>query len=94
MPDDPPEGSKFTMGPRISLNEEATLILDEGRKIPVAIVDISNNGFRIKSNLPFGISPGPVTLNVQRSGDIRIEIRWASGYEAGGIFLDPPPPLD
>ena len=37
---------------------------------------------------------GPVKLNVQRSGDIRVEIRWASGYEAGGVFLDPPPPLD
>ena len=94
MPDDPPFGSKFRKRPSISLNEEATLILDDGRKITVAIVDVSPNGFRVKSNLPFGISPGPVKLNVQRSGDIRVEIRWASGYEAGGVFLDPPPPLD
>jgi glycosyltransferase involved in cell wall biosynthesis len=33
-------------------------------------------------------------LNLDRYGEFRIEIRWANGHEAGGVFLDPPPRLD
>ena len=94
MPVKLPLNPKFGPDVRVSLQEEAKLILDGDREVDIVIVDVSHNGFRIRSNDPIRTSSAGAKLNLDRYGEFRIEIRWANGHEAGGVFLDPPPRLD
>ena len=50
MPVKLPLNPKFGPDVRVSLQEEAKLILDGDREVDIVIVDVSHNGFRIRSN--------------------------------------------
>lgn len=60
----------------------------------VVVTDLSVRGFRLKANETLydgeNIMIGePVIVRVERRDDLRAEIVWAQGCEAGGVFLDP-----
>lgn len=79
---------------RIPLNKKAVLVTSDGNELDVAVIDISVGGFRLKANETFydgeNIVIGePVLVRVERRNDLRAEIVWAQGCEAGGIFLEP-----
>lgn len=79
--------------PRILLGQRARLITSDGNMMDVVVADISAGGFRLEADETFydgeNIVIGEtVILQVARRPDIRGKIVWASGREAGGIFLD------
>jgi endonuclease YncB( thermonuclease family) len=73
---------------RVALNCAGVVTESDGCTIDVTIVDISKDGFRLRSveELELGST---VSLQMQETRPVRCEIRWACGHEAGGIFLDP-----
>ena len=75
--------------PRITLEQSATLIDAQGRTTDVVVVDVSREGFRVRSDEV--IAGKPVALRVVKLGDFRITLKWVRGNEAGGVFLEGPP---
>lgn len=73
---------------RVTLNCDAILTEDDGYTIDVTIVDVSSDGFRVKSPTDLEIG-SKVLLQMRNVAAVRGEIRWTCGHEAGGIFLDP-----
>ena len=73
---------------RVSVLQDAVLVLADGSEHFVKITDVSSGGFRLSASetLPIGQH---VFLRVQRYGDFPAQIRWALGHEAGGVFLQP-----
>jgi hypothetical protein len=74
--------------PRVDLGRPAVLIDPQGAEIEVVVLDVSSAGFKLEVSKPPRIGD-IVTLRVDGSGDVRSQIRWAIGDQAGGIFLDP-----
>ena len=73
--------------PRVSVEHNATLVMTDGTELSVTITDVSSGGFHLLTDetLPIGER---VRLRVDRYGDFSAQIRWALGFEAGGVFLD------
>ena len=74
--------------PRTDLRRPAVLIDSRGVATEVLVLDVSSAGFKLElSKLP---RIGEVaTLRVDGSSDLKCQIRWAIGEQAGGVFLDP-----
>lgn len=72
--------------PRIALTQPATVEDGDGRTYPCTVIDVSQEGFRLK--IAQVLAPG--SGYVLHLGDEahRIEIRWATPGEAGGLFLE------
>ena len=82
------EPGQISRAPRVSSHLRATLIDINGREMPGIVTDISKGGFRITSDEPLMIGER-VHVRVDRYGDYPAQIRWATGGEAGGVFLEP-----
>jgi len=70
------------------------LLTPDGNQLDVVLTDISVRGFRLKADETFydgeNIVIGePVIVRVVRRDDLRAQILWVQGCEAGGVFLDP-----
>ena len=74
--------------PRVTLNCAGLVTESDGCTLDVTIVDVSQSGFRLRSEEEFELG-STVTLQMREARPVRAEIRWACGHEAGGIFLDP-----
>lgn len=74
--------------PRSDLGRPAVLIDPQGAETEVVVLDVSSAGFKLEVPKPPRIGD-VVTLRVTGSGDLKCQIRWAIGDQAGGIFLDP-----
>ena len=60
----------------------------------VVVIDISIGGFRLKADETFYDGENIVTgeaviVRVERRDDLKAKIVWATGCEAGGVFLEP-----
>lgn len=77
-------------GPRVSTDLKAILLRPDGMEIPVIITDISKDGFKLSSEIQLMIGER-VDLCMPKTGDVPVQIRWALGAEAGGVFLAPLP---
>ena len=77
-------------GPRVATDLKATLLRPDGSDIPVVITDISKDGFKLSSDTQLMIGER-VDLRMPKTGDVPVQIRWAVGGEAGGVFLSPLP---
>lgn len=77
-------------GPRVATDLKARLMRADGQEIPVVISDISKDGFKLRSDAQLMIGER-VDLCMPKTGDVPVQIRWAIGGEAGGIFLAPLP---
>ena len=74
---------------RITVSFDATLVEQDGCRVPVVVLDVSSSGFRITSNAELVVGE-EVHLHLPKSEPVRAEICWTRGDEAGGIFLDAP----
>jgi hypothetical protein len=55
---------------------------------PGRITNLSSSGFRMTSAR--ALEPGcEVTLEVRKRPPVKCVIRWTSGKDAGGVFLEP-----
>ncbi len=77
-------------GPRVATDLKATLLRTDGQQIPVVITDISKDGFKLSTEAQLLIGER-VDLSMPKTGDVPVQIRWAIGGEAGGVFLAPLP---
>lgn len=77
-------------GPRVSTDLKSSLVRSSGEEIPVIITDISKDGFKLSSEAQLMIGER-VDLRIPKTGDVPVQIRWALGNDAGGIFLEPLP---
>lgn len=80
--------------PRIALLQKAKLITSDGNRMDVIVTDVSAAGFRLKAEETFYdgeniVTGETVTLQVDRRADLKAKIVWATGCEAGGVFLEP-----
>jgi hypothetical protein len=73
---------------RVQLNCDAVVTESDGCTLDVTIVDVSQNGFRLRSVAELEIG-STVLLQMPESRPVRCEIRWSCGHEAGGVFVDP-----
>lgn len=78
---------------RIPITKKAVLITCDGNQLDVVVTDISAGGLRLKAYETFyngeNILIGEeVIIRVDRRTDLRAEIVWAEGCEAGGVFLE------
>jgi hypothetical protein len=56
-------------------------------RFPARVTNLSSSGFRLRSAR--ALEPGwEVTLEVPRRPSVQCLIRWVSGKEAGGVFLE------
>lgn len=78
--------------PRIEVRNDAVLILSDGSEVPVTVFDLSESGFRLQSTEILEV--GEEIRLRDRNGEMRAQIRWVTGFEAGGMFLNPAPELD
>lgn len=81
------EGQPLKRRPtRITVRYDAMVRCDAG-EIPAQILDISAEGFRLRSRhrLEAGWT---VSVEVPKREPVRAMIRWARGHEAGGVFLE------
>jgi hypothetical protein len=74
--------------PRIATRIDAVLIDSDGGRLEVMITDLSSEGFRLQTSETLQIGER-VRLCTARYGENLAEIKWAEGFEAGGIFLEP-----
>ncbi len=77
-------------GPRVATDLQAKLLRADGEEIAVVITDISKDGFKLSTETLLMIGER-VDLCMPKTGDVPVQIRWALGGEAGGIFLAPLP---
>ena len=72
--------------PRIDLRQPAVMIDSDGSEWAVTVLDVSSGGCRLQ--VPESPRIGEfVTLRVGRGEEIPVQIRWALGDQAGGVFL-------
>lgn len=72
---------------RIDIRLDATLIEPDGCRVPIVIVDVSRDGFRLQSRDEL-VTGDEVSLQVAKAPPVRARIEWTCGFEAGGTFLD------
>lgn len=84
------EPDKIKRGPRVSTDLKAKLLRPGGEELDVVINDISKDGFKLSCETQLMIGER-VDLCMPKTGDVPVQIRWALGGEAGGVFLAPLP---
>jgi phosphoribosylformylglycinamidine (FGAM) synthase PurS component len=74
--------------PRVDLRQRATILNSDGAVIEAVLLDLSSSGFKIQAVETLRIGEF-VTLRVGRSSEMKAQIRWALGDQAGGVFINP-----
>lgn len=80
-----------TRRPRVGVRRDALLILSDGSAVAATLFDVSEDGFRLRSEEILEV--GEEVRLRDRNGEMRALIRWVSGFEAGGQFLSRAPDL-
>ena len=76
-----------TRAPRIDAGFVVRICCAAG-EFPARVTNLSSSGFRLRSAR--ALEPGwEVTLEVHKRPPVQCVIRWVSGKEAGGVFLEP-----
>lgn len=72
--------------PRVEAGFVVRLRCTEG-EFPARITNLSSTGFRLHSARP--LEPGwEISLEVPRRPPVKCLVRWSSGTEAGGVFVE------
>ncbi len=78
--------SNMARQPRIVVSQAATLRNTTGEVIDCTILDVSHDGFRLRVQK---MLPGGPDYLLDFDGQThRVDIRWATPNEVGGLFLD------
>lgn len=73
--------------PRIDVRRPAVIINSDGVEFAVVLLNVSSAGFRL-TTLGDSFHPGElVTMRVARQEELKAQIRWSLGADAGGVFL-------
>jgi hypothetical protein len=73
-------------GARIAVRYDA-LVRCEAGDVEAQILNISGSGFRVRASQ--ALEPGwDVYVKVAKHPPVKATIRWSSGLEAGGVFLE------
>src|SRR5512146_759300 len=57
-------------------------------EFPARITNLSGSGFRLQSARPLE-SGWEISLEIPRRPPVKCVVRWSSGKEAGGVFVEP-----
>jgi hypothetical protein len=71
---------------RHSVALDAVVHHEDGKRVPVRLVDVSDDGCRIESDEHFRIGEH-VQIDIPRLGMMKAQIRWALPDSAGAKFL-------
>jgi hypothetical protein len=74
---------------RTAIKQDAVLIDADGNHLPVILLDLSADGFRIESAESFEVGE-QVRIRCGKDEPLAGQIRWVAGRQAGGVFLAPP----
>jgi hypothetical protein len=72
---------------RNEVNVDATVLREDGQRIPVKLTNLSQEGCRLHSTETFRIGEH-VSIAFARVGDLRAQVRWALPGSAGTQFVD------
>lgn len=70
---------------RILLNAPIGIDMEDGSRVMGTLLDLSSGGFRIKSDELLQVGER-VTLHMDGADPMTGEIRWVTGFNAGGVF--------
>ena len=77
---------------RILLNAPIAVEMDDGSQVRATLLDLSSSGFRVRSEELLHVGER-VTLRMDGEDSMPGEIKWVTGFVAGGVFLTAPGPL-
>lgn len=77
---------------RILLNAPISIDLEDGSRVMATLLDLSSGGFRVRSEELLQVGEN-VTLTMDGEEPMPGEIKWVTGFVAGGLFLVGPGPL-
>jgi len=77
---------------RILLNAPIGVEMDDGSRVMATLLDLSSSGFRVRSEELLHVGER-VTLRMDGEEPMDGEIKWVTGFVAGGVFLIAPGPL-
>ena len=74
--------------PRVDTRINTFLTDSDGNRMPVVVIDISQNGCRLETSAMLRIGE-KVQIEVPKYGTFPAQVRLALGTEAGAVFLEP-----
>ena len=77
---------------RILLNAPIGIEMDDGSRVAATLLDLSSGGFRVRSEELLHVGER-VTLCMDGEDPMDGEVKWVTGFVAGGVFLVGPGPL-
>lgn len=77
---------------RILLNAPIGVELDDGSRVSATLLDLSSGGFRVRSEELLQVGE-KVILTMDGEEPMPGEVKWVTGFVAGGVFLVGPGPL-
>lgn len=72
---------------RVRINLPVILEIRRGSEVKAVIEDLSQDGFRFRSEVPLRAGEA-LKMRLPR-GVVDCELRWVDGYNAGGVFKQP-----
>ena len=82
------EPGHIKRAPRVDTRIGTFLTDSDGNRMPVVVIDISQNGCRLETSAMLRIGE-KVQIEVPKYGTFPAQVRWALGNEAGAVFLEP-----
>ena len=67
--------------------EYDVIVRCEADEVDARILNMSRNGFRLRTVAELRTG-SEITLEMPEIDPVKAIVRWASGFEAGGVFLD------
>ncbi len=77
---------------RILLNAPIAVQMDNGSQVQATLLDLSSGGFRVRTEELLEVGER-VTLRMEGEDPMPGEVKWVTGFVAGGVFLLAPGPV-
>ena len=77
---------------RILLNAPIGVDMEDGSRVSATLLDLSGGGFRLRSDELLSVGER-ITLRMEGEEPMPGEVKWVTGFVAGGIFLVGPGPV-
>ena len=77
---------------RILLNAPIGVDMEDGSRVSATLLDLSGGGFRLRSDELLSVGER-ITLRMDGEEPMPGEVKWVTGFVAGGIFLVGPGPV-
>ena len=74
------------------LNAPIGVDMEDGSRVSATLLDLSGGGFRLRSDELLSVGER-ITLRMDGEEPMPGEVKWVTGFVAGGIFLVGPGPV-